>query len=96
MATKDKLATFKINSDEWDRFKQLAESSNTTASGALMGFVRQCLEAGEISGAPQENLDDDIDTRIDSHLEKALTPIKLEMEGAIAALRGEMAEVKKP
>lgn len=44
-----KLATFKLEEEYWTAFKTLCEESKTSASQALINFVRNCLTDGKLA-----------------------------------------------
>ena len=67
-----KLATFKIDEQDWEAFKALCEAQDTNASRTLISFIGQSVAAGRIddsllpksktSQSSQKNIDVDIDS----------------------------------
>ena len=55
-----KLATFKIQEEDWEAFKTLCTNQNITVVGALTAFIKTSLSKGEIaaedSPTPQPSL----------------------------------------
>jgi len=74
MAPKDdKLATFRIDSQKWERFKEWAYNNKSSASAVLLNLINRCL-AGDISPSsivPNTNLDN-LDSLIDERIEAKL------------------------
>jgi gas vesicle protein len=42
----NKLATFRVDSADWQRFQDTAKQNNTTASALLIGFIQSVIESG--------------------------------------------------
>jgi hypothetical protein len=74
MATKytlpegQKLATFKVDESNWDKFKILCDNKGLSASKALTNFIQNSLDAGELGAVAFtpvvesiQNIDFDID-----------------------------------
>ncbi|MBD2485828.1 hypothetical protein [Planktothrix sp. FACHB-1365] len=65
-----KLATFKIDEQDWEAFKALCDSQGTNASRTLISFVEQSIAAGKIDdlflpkprSASSQSIDIDIDS----------------------------------
>ncbi len=81
-----KLATFKVDENNWEAFKTLCEGSELSASKALNNFIQNSLDAGELGAAAfapvvesSQNIDIDIDA-----LEARL----------MAKIRGELANTQ--
>lgn len=92
--SKTKLGTFRLDETDWENFGKLAKSSGSNASAALLAYVQGCLESGKLEVMPQSDSSidsriDEISTDIDKRIDKA-------MKAAIAPLREEIAELKKP
>ncbi|MBW4516015.1 MAG: hypothetical protein KME11_12425 [Timaviella obliquedivisa GSE-PSE-MK23-08B] len=78
-----KLATFKINGDRWSEFVDVAAKQHTSASSLLKQFIDQYLSGID------ERLDVEpiaTPSNINSQIEKALAPIRQEVE----ELRGKL------
>lgn len=81
----DKLATFRIDSQKWERFKNWASSNNSSASAVLLNLIDRCL-AGEITAssttpnANVDNLDSLIDERIEVRLQSLEQPHPLNLD----------------
>lgn len=58
--TEDKLATFKIDPEVWNRFKSKAAANKTNASALLKDFIRAYLD-GRIS---PDGVADDVTAKI--------------------------------
>ena len=73
----NKLATFRVDSADWQRFQDTAKQNNTTASALLIGFIQSVIESG-IDKVNQPSIQDidkttqpsiqDIDTMIDDKI----------------------------
>jgi hypothetical protein len=84
------LATFKIDPDDWERFKQIANERGESASALLVEFVHWCLQGNQLpTTAAVENphnldklieeiLDKRIASIIDSRIEAHREPLKAE------------------
>lgn len=70
MSERDQLATFRVNPQQWDKFKEWCQSSNTSAALTLCRFIDKCLD-GSI---PDPFLGQDIliDSRLDSHIDSKI------------------------
>jgi len=61
------LATFRIDVNAWEAFKDLAAKNDTTATALLTEFVRQ-----QVSGNIDTHIDSHIDSHIDTHIDDNL------------------------
>jgi hypothetical protein len=91
---KQKLGTFRIDESDWESFRELAKASGTSASAALLAYIQGCLESGKLEVMPPSDISidtriDEISTDIDKRIDKAV-------KAAIAPLRQEIDELKKP
>ena len=78
MATDKTLATFRIDPQEWEAFKNIASAEGSSASALLIEFVRWHSNGNRINADTTlsadakpthlPNLDDKIDERIDCRL----------------------------
>ncbi|CAD5984489.1 hypothetical protein NO976_04430 (plasmid) [Planktothrix agardhii] len=89
MATKytlpegQKLATFKVDENNWEAFKALCERSDLSASKALTNFIQSSLDAGELGAAafaPVVESSQNIDIDIDALETRLLAKIRGELE----------------
>ena len=44
----DKLATFRVQDEEWAAFQALCKEGGSNASKELIGFIRECLKSGQV------------------------------------------------
>ena len=44
----DKLATFRIQPEEWSAFQTLCKAGGSNASRELIGYIQGCLKAGKV------------------------------------------------
>ena len=66
--TPKKLATFRIDADEWEAFQQWAKRNGTTASALLVEYIEECLDRPPTkpSGIRLEHMVINLTKRIDS------------------------------
>ena len=84
------LRSFRLDQKEWDDFKALCRASKTTATAVLTKFIQQCNQSGMLAAAPQDSPSiDEMESSIDKRIDEKL-------QAAIAPLREEIAELKKP
>lgn len=84
-----KLATFRIEEEDWQAFLERTKKMNTSASAVLQNFVKW-VNAGNQLDEPVSPLEQtsDIEERIEAKLaalhkqmiEEALAPLKVELE----------------
>ncbi|HEY9863493.1 MAG TPA: hypothetical protein V6D21_04870 [Candidatus Obscuribacterales bacterium] len=88
MATKytlpegQKLATFKVDENNWESFKALCEAKGLSASKALQNFIQNSLDARELGAAaltPVVESSQNIDIDIDALETKILAKIRGEL-----------------
>jgi hypothetical protein len=84
--SKAKLATFRIDENDWDAFQGWAKAKGTNASSELIGFVQACIGKGDRLSVP-EQLDNDIDGRIDK--------LRAEMKAAIAPIIARLEKLEQ-
>jgi antitoxin component of RelBE/YafQ-DinJ toxin-antitoxin module len=78
---KDKLASFRVDEALWNDFQAIAKSNDMTATAALISFIRQVVNAGQIdisSGAKKNQSLREIDKRIDDKVAQCIDTIILE------------------
>ncbi|ANV88863.1 hypothetical protein [Picosynechococcus sp. PCC 7117] len=81
------LGTFRVDKDDWDKFKSLCNEAGSSASAEIVAFIRSCNEQGSVGDrlpgkSELEKLEKDIDNRI----EAAMAPLlgRIEKLEAIA------------
>ncbi len=74
------MATFWIDREKWEAFKELAKSQDDTASGLLLDFVERCL-GGELPQAEGDTNIEDLIKNLEARLESRIEKI----EGKLAA-----------
>lgn len=85
-----KLATFKIDENDWEAFKALCDSQNIPASRALVGFIEQSLSAGKIDESllpkpkSSQNIDIDIDSLEARLMDRLMARLDNRLEEALA------------
>ena len=52
----DKLATFRVQDTEWTAFQALCKESGSNASKELIGYIRGCLNAGNVGTIAQSGV----------------------------------------
>lgn len=80
-----KLATFKIQEEDWEMFKELCYSKNVSVVGALTSFIKNSIDTWELSSVatsrqPSLNIEE-LEARL-------LAKVRAEVEGLL--------EEKKP
>lgn len=90
---KDKtLATFRIEPEQWEAFKEMASSKGTNASAVLNELVSWYLAGNQVDSSDSnldrniDDIDDEIDKRIDEKLDKKLETLQAQLE----ELRGKL------
>lgn len=81
-----KLATFRIDADQWDAFQEWAKRSGTNASALLVNYIEQCLVStpSRFSHFP-DRMNKNLDKRLDS-LEQRLLFLETSLEARIQYL----------
>jgi len=69
MAKNKILATFRVDEDDWEAFKQWAEKRGNSASGELIRFIESALGRATL---------DDMDT-VDKKIEAAIASLRTEL-----------------
>ena len=75
MAKNKILATFRVDEDDWEAFKQWSEKRGNSASGELIRFIESALGKASL---------DDVDT-VDKKIEAAIASLRSELIGKIAS-----------
>lgn len=72
---KDKLASFRVDEVLWGDFQAIAKKNDMTATAALISFIRQVVNTGQIdiSSGPKKNPSlRDMDKRIDEKVAQCI------------------------
>jgi hypothetical protein len=69
MAKNKILATFRVDEDDWESFKQWSENRGNSASGELIRFIESALGKAVL---------DDMDT-VDKKIEAAIASLRAEL-----------------
>jgi hypothetical protein len=78
----DKLATFRVQDEEWLGFQALCKESGSNASKELIGYIQGCLKMGKVGTTGEAT--------------EAIGGVTLaDVEQAIAPLRDELAELRE-
>lgn len=77
MAKNKILATFRVDEDDWEAFKQWAENRGNSASGELIRFIESALGKATL---------DDMDT-VDKKIEAAIASLRAELVREIASTK---------
>lgn len=82
-----KLATFRIDADEWEAFQEWARRSGTNASALLVNYIEECLDRTptRFSRMPIDRITNNLDKRID-RLDERLTFLETSQEARIQKL----------
>jgi hypothetical protein len=81
-----KLATFRIDADQWDAFQEWAKRSGTNASALLVNYIEQCLvSTPSRSSHFPDRMNKNLDKRLDS-LEQRLLFLETSLEARIQYL----------
>jgi len=74
-----KLATFKIEEEDWKAFQEIAEGEGSSASAMLKEFIRWSLAGNRLNKTSTSDIDERIDAK--------LAPLQAQIE----ELRGKLA-----
>ena len=77
MAKNKILATFRVDEDDWEAFKQWSEKRGNSASGELIRFIDSALGKATL---------DDMDT-VDKKIEAAIASLRAELVREIASTK---------
>ncbi|MFM6006883.1 MAG: hypothetical protein ACKPA7_24265, partial [Sphaerospermopsis kisseleviana] len=82
----DKLASFRINSERWEKFKEVAENQDKTATDLLNEYIDRVIGVGvaDAPNAPKLPIQD-IDKRIDVRISAAIQDIDKRIDLRISA-----------
>lgn len=76
----DKLATFRVNDDEWEAFKEAAKQDGSNASAELIRFIRAYQNGFRLDR-------EESPAKIENSIESAIAPLVQRIE----ALEGKLA-----
>ena len=79
----DKLATFRIQNEDWLAFQALCKEGGSNASKELIGYIQSCLRAGKVGTTTGEA----------EMLPSSAT--LADVDAAIAPLRDELEEMRQ-
>ena len=78
----DKLATFRIQDEDWLAFQALCKTGGSNASKELIGYIQGCLKAGKVGTVGET--------------ETASSGVTMgDVDAAIAPLRDELEEMRQ-
>lgn len=85
-----KLATFKIDEDDWEAFKALCDAQNIPASRALVGFISSTIAAGKVDESllPKPKSSQNIDIDIDSLETRLMDRLMARLDDRLEAVIG--------
>ena len=78
----DKLATFRIQDEDWLAFQALCKAGGSNASRELIGYIQGCLKSGQVGSVGETE-------PISSGVTMG------DVDAAIAPLRDELEEMRK-
>ena len=78
----DKLATFRIQNEDWLAFQALCKEGGSNASKELIGYIQSCLRAGKVGAIGKAGM-----------LSSGVT--LADVDAVIAPLRDELAELRE-
>ncbi len=79
----DKLATFRVQDEDWLAFQALCKEGGSNASKELIGYIQSCLKAGKVGTIGETST-------------AAIGGVTLaDVEQAIGPLRDELAELRE-
>ena len=78
----DKLATFRIQDEDWLAFQALCKTDGSNASKELIGYIQSCLKAGKVGTTGEAET-------ISSGVTMG------DVDAAIAPLRDELEEMRQ-
>ena len=87
-----KLATFKVDEQDWEAFKALCDAQGTNASRTLISFIEQSLADGKIDEsllpkpriASSQNIDIDIDSLEARLMDRLMARLDNRLEAALS------------
>ncbi|MFM6303747.1 MAG: hypothetical protein ACKPH7_01085 [Planktothrix sp.] len=86
-----KLATFKVDENQWEAFKAVCENQGIPASRALVGFIDSTVNAGKVDESllPKPKSSSNIDIDIDGLEARLLDRLMARLDDRLeAALTG--------
>ena len=96
------LATFRIEPEEWESFKALATSNDSTASATLLQFIKSCLDAKQILSTSStfntnhslDSIEALMDKRIKGSLDNIEALMDKRIEESLAEVRSQLEELR--
>jgi hypothetical protein len=82
MANKKVLATFRIEEEEWEAFKEWSNANGSNASAVLIDLVRGCL-SGKTPGVSSVPSPDSTPTHLDDSTEQRIDKIEQRLDKEI-------------
>ncbi|HEY9866829.1 MAG TPA: hypothetical protein V6D21_21835 [Candidatus Obscuribacterales bacterium] len=87
-----KLATFKVDEQDWEAFKALCDAQGTNASRTLISFIEQSLADGKIDesllpksrSSSSQNIDIDIDNLEARLMDRLMAKLDDRLEAALS------------
>jgi len=85
-----KLATFKVDEQDWEAFKVVCDNQGIPASRALVGFIQQTLTAGKVDESllPKPKSSQNIDIDIDGLEARLLDRLMARLDDRLEAVIG--------
>jgi len=85
-----KLATFKIDENQWEAFKAVCETQGIPASRALVGFIDSTVNAGKVDESllPKPKTSQNIDIDIDGLEARLLDRLMARLDDRLEAVIG--------
>lgn len=85
-----KLATFKIDENDWEAFKAVCDTQGIPASRALVGFIEQVNKAGKVDESllPKPKSSQNIDIDIDSLEARLMDRLMARLDDRLEAVIG--------
>ena len=74
----DKLATFRVQDEDWLAFQALCKEGGSNASKELIGYIQGCLKAGKVGAIGDAGMVSSGVTLAD--VDAAITPLRDELE----------------
>ncbi len=86
-----KLATFRVDDEDWQKFQEIARTQGTSASALLVNFIRSSIVSGVMPNHQDSSVVENaiqtklasIDERIENAIQAKLADIDERIENAI-------------
>jgi hypothetical protein len=79
------LATFRIDPDKWESFKELSANNGSSASAVILQFINNCLDTKQTPSSAHVSLDS-LEFLIDKRIEASLAEVRSQLD----ELRGKL------